>query len=154
MNTQKLFLIRHGKRTGKKLAEDGKEALIKVAKVIDDLLPRDAEADLISSFDRTAVDTALFIGDHIQDHLGYRLRTEEYLEGDSKYIFEAFYESLKQGNHRPYWVTISHFNFLSRFPAFFRKKAFNKDDTSYNFGNEFGTGVYIDLITGDYKKIP
>ena len=51
-------------------------------------------------------------------------------------------------------LLLGHLEFISGFPRFLRKELIGATDTPQDFGNNYATGVYIDLLSGECKRIP
>jgi len=159
---QGLFLIRHTivDSTSKPTSE-GKLLLENVARSIHRITNRDDSIPIVSSCERKAVESALYLADfmntlphpkNISCH-GIRLMTFDGLSDSHKDNYEKFVEFMKTGINRHFLIAVGHEEFVSGFPNYLSKKLHGKEILNH-FGKQMAKGVYLDLKAPNYQVLP
>ena len=161
LKLDQLFLIRHADYlNGKGLSEKGIEQIKRITK--ESILPLMKNESYtvfnVSSIERRAIESsfvaqeeAVSQGKPIGDGAVYTttvLFGDAYPESAKEFIDFVNNYSLKKA-----CVAFGHQEFVCGFPSLYLKSVFNLNDVPKDFGKGFARGVYIDLKTGEWKKI-
>jgi phosphohistidine phosphatase SixA len=151
-----LFLLRHGREADDELTSWGNEKLKETAETIDRLINKNHFPTLMASKYRRTIDSALIIGDIVKIkgkpvNLGQPTICK-YLGDDLN--FTQFMESATDVARGGELIVVAHLPFVKEFPAHFLNRYFGQPNIPKDFGDSYGCGIYIDLKTGEWKRLP
>lgn len=165
INASQLFIIRHGfpiKPEGlvRRLDTNKVKQLEPTARAIEALINKEWIPKVVSSPDRIAIETAFALGDLVKRD-GKRVIDEFVRTNRSMFTnrynneFIDFCNSFVSSGQASLIAT-ANLEFVQSFPSIYLRYAYGANclNSSDKFGEEYGSGVYIDLQTGKYKKIP
>lgn len=162
MAVGKLFLVRHGQPeelgVNKRLNDAGRAGLEPTIQTIKNIFEREKisrqDVSLVSSNQRRAIDTVLFIGDSLS--VGKELVIDINLFQPYLFGFEKFYNSLENPDIfglSDVVLAVAHREIIEFFPKLLAKKQREWGKFEYN-GMEYGNGYYFDFEKKSYELIP
>jgi len=160
---QRIFFIRHAQSEYRdhieRISEKGK---VDLKPTIDFIRPKIDLGHILgvcTSTARKAIDTGLYVGDSFADitELGVmNLTTCPALQfpEDAKQLYTELEQTLGKSS-RNQWLIVGHEEVVDMFPANFMSERFGTRGVPIDFGSRgYGKGVYINLRSGTWERIP
>tara|TARA_Y100000034_G_scaffold68368_1_gene82516 strand:- start:3483 stop:3974 length:492 start_codon:yes stop_codon:yes gene_type:complete len=162
MAARRLFLVRHAQAEelgrNRRVNSIGREKLEPTIQTVKDIFEREEikrhDVSLVSSDQRRAIDTALFIGDAVS--CGKVLITDVNLFQPYEFAFERFYSRLQNqfsSGSDSVVIAAAHREIVEFFPKLLAGKQDGWGKFEY-LGRGYGEGYYYDFENKSYEPIP